>query len=276
MTTLIFGAAGFLGQQLLESLPNAVGSSVDIADASAVRRAIEDRAPEIVVNCAGKTGRPNVDWCESHREETVRSNVTGALVLLDECQKRRLYLVHLSTGCLFQGDNNGRGFAEDDPPNFAGSYYVRTKVHADQILAEFPVLILRPRMPFDDSLHERTLLGKLRKYERVLDTANSLTYIPDFLTAARQLIDERRTGIYHVVNPGVTTPFEVMCRYREIVEPEHHFGRLSVDQLTEVTTAARSSCTLSTDKLQACGITIQPVSAAIETALTAIARAAKG
>ena len=245
MTTLVFGPDGFLGRQLVGSLPGAWGSAADIAD-------------------------PNVDWCETHREETIRSNVTGPLVLLDECQRRQLYLVHLSTGCLFQGDNGGRGFAEVDPPNFFGSYYVRSKVYADQILSEYPVLILRPRMPFDDSLHERTLLGKLIRYRRVLDAANSLTYIPDFLRATQQLIAARQEGIFHVVNPGVTSPFEVMQRYRERVDPDHRFERLLPDQLAEVAEAPRSSCVLSADKLIRSGITMRPVSDAIESALTSI------
>ena len=34
-----------------------------------------------VINCAGKTGRPNVDWCEDHRPETVMSNVVGTITL---------------------------------------------------------------------------------------------------------------------------------------------------------------------------------------------------
>ena len=49
---------------------------------------VEEVTPDVVINCAGKTGRPNVDWCEDHKEETVRANVTGPLILLDECRKQ--------------------------------------------------------------------------------------------------------------------------------------------------------------------------------------------
>lgn len=28
--------------------------------------------PSLVLNAAGITGRPNVDWCEDHRQETIR------------------------------------------------------------------------------------------------------------------------------------------------------------------------------------------------------------
>lgn len=33
--------------------------------------------PTHVINSAGVTGRPNVDWCESNKEATIRSNVIG-------------------------------------------------------------------------------------------------------------------------------------------------------------------------------------------------------
>jgi dTDP-4-dehydrorhamnose reductase len=102
-----------------------------------------------VINCAGKTGRPNIDWCEDHKPETLRSNTTGALVLLGECLQRCIYLVHLSSGCLYRGDSGGTGFGEEDPPNFLDSFYVRTKWWAEEALSEFPVLIVRPRMIFD-------------------------------------------------------------------------------------------------------------------------------
>lgn len=37
--------------------------------------------PTHVLNAAGVTGRPNVDWCESNKETTLRCNVVGALNL---------------------------------------------------------------------------------------------------------------------------------------------------------------------------------------------------
>ena len=256
-------------------LPEAVGSPVDICDPAAVARELDRYEPDVVVNSAGKTGHPNVDWCEQHRDETLRSNVTGPLVLLDACRSRSCYFVHLSSGCLYQGNNGGPGFREVDPPNFFGSFYSRTKAYADQILSEFPVLILRPRMPFDDTLHERTLFGKLVKYQQVLDAENSFTYVPDFLRATQRLITDRRSGVFHVVNPGASSPYALMRRYRETVDPQHQFVRLSPEDLGEVTTAERSSCVLCTDKLVRHGIRLRPLDEAVDTALASIAGSAK-
>jgi 3,5-epimerase/4-reductase len=268
---LLFGGRGFMGQRFLAVYPAALAPGVDIADPAAVGRALDEARPDVVINCAGKTGRPNVDWCEEHRGETLRANVTGALVVLEECLKRGVYLVHLSSGCIYEGDNGGGGFGEDDPPNYQGSFYSRTKAWSDQILREFPVLTLRLRMPFDGSLSERNLIVKLRRYRRVLVERNSLTHLPDFLSAARQLIALRATGIFNVVNPGAISPYELMERYRELVDPDHEFEPLSPEELRSLTRAGRSNCILSTAKLRSAGVEMPPVGAAVDAALRELA-----
>jgi 3,5-epimerase/4-reductase len=272
MKILVFGAKGFMGGLFLEAFTGSVGSFADIADQSAVRAALQEVKPDVVVNAAGKTGKPNVDWCEDHKEETVRANVTGPLILLEECTKIGARLVHLSSGCIYAGDNGGRGFSEEDAPNFDGSFYARTKAWSDQILKEFPVLLLRIRMPFDGSLHPRTLVGKLAKYSRVLDERNSITYVPDFIDAAKQLIEKGKTGIYNVTNPGTISPYEIMSLYKEVVDPSHSFERLTVVNLGEVVKAGRSNCTLSTARLEGEGIVLRPVEEAVKDAMRIIAQ----
>jgi dTDP-4-dehydrorhamnose reductase len=260
-----------MGQNLLDLYPDAATPDVDIADPRAVAAALDQARPDVVINCAGKTGRPNIDWCEHHKAETLRSNLTGALVVLDECLRRGLYLVHFSSGCIYEGDNGGAGFTEDDPPNYTGSFYSRTKAWADQVLREHPVLTLRLRMPFDGSLSDRNLIMKLRKYRRVLTEPNSITHLPDFLRAAERLIARRATGVFNVVNEGVVSPFEIMTRYRQLVDPAHDFVPLPLAQMGEVASAGRSNCLLSTARLTAEGLQLPPVREAVDSALRTLA-----
>ncbi len=259
-----------MGQQFLSLYPDAVAPSVDIADAAAVGRALDAEKPDIVINAAGKTGVPNVDWCEDHQLETIHSNVTGPLVLLEECGRRGIYWVHLSSGCVYLGDNGGKGFSEDDPPNFDGSFYSRTKAWSEAVLREFPVLILRLRMPFDKAPHPRNLLNKLKEYTHILDAQNSITYLPDFLQAAGKLIAKRRTGIFNMVNAGSISPYRIMELYRELVDPSHTFERLQLKDLPQRVKAGRSTCVLSTKKLEGEGIAVRPVEEAVREALLAM------
>jgi dTDP-4-dehydrorhamnose reductase len=268
---LLLGGRGYLGSYFLSLYPGALVPQVDVTDAAALGRALDDACPDVVINCAGKTGRPNVDWCEQHKQATLAANVTGALNVLDACLRRDIYLVHLSSGCIYEGDNGGRGFSEDDTPNYHGSFYSRTKLWADQACRDFPVLTLRLRMPFDGTLSERNLIVKLRKYRRVLTEPNSLTHLPDFLRVARELIARRAIGVYNVVNEGVISPYAIMLRYRELVDRRHAFEPLAPEELDQVARTGRSNCVLSTDKLRALGLRMPGVREAVDAALGQLA-----
>lgn len=267
MKILIFGGNGYLGQYFLSRYPDAATPRVDIADPQAVSAVLDEYKPDVVINTAGKTGRPNVDWCEDNKIETIHSNVTGPLVILEECDKRDIYFVHIGTGCVYQGDES-TPFSEKDAPNFTGSFYSRSKGAIDQLLNDFPMLNIRLRMPFDGTSGERNLISKIKKYDRLIDVPNSMTYIPDFLDAVDALIQKRATGPYNVVNPGSMTPYRIMELYKEIVDPSHEFTKLSLDELGDVAKAGRSNCILTTDKLEKEGITMKPVEEAICEALS--------
>jgi 3,5-epimerase/4-reductase len=274
MKVVLFGSSGYLGEHFKRLYPEAVCPRMDIADRNSVSALLDAENPDVVINAAGKTGRPNVDWCEDHKEETLHANVTGPLILQEECAKHGVYLVHLSSGCIYTGDKSGEGFSEDDEPNFSGSFYSRTKAWSEQILKELPdVLILRLRMPFDDSLNDRSLLMKLRKFTRVNDLPNSVTYLPDFMKAAAVLIERRRIGIYNLVNEGGISPYEIIELYKEIIDPMHTAERLSEADLPSISKAGRSNCILSTKKIEDEGVRMMPVRDAVRAAWTAVQKA---
>jgi dTDP-4-dehydrorhamnose reductase len=133
---LIYGRTGWIGG-LLGKLCAEQGIDYEYGAGRLENRAQieEDIArvkPSHVFNAAGVTGRPNVDWCESHKVDTIRANVVGTLTLADVCKQHNLLLVNYGTGCIFEYDEDhplgsGIGFKEEDTPNFFGSYYSRTK-----------------------------------------------------------------------------------------------------------------------------------------------------
>ena len=53
-----------------------------------------------MLNAAGLTGRPNVDWCETHKVETIRANVIGCLNLADVCLSKNLHMTYYGEGLL--------------------------------------------------------------------------------------------------------------------------------------------------------------------------------
>lgn len=271
MKYLIFGKNGWLAQKFNKFLEDSQISDKDITDLAAIRKELDEKKPEIVINAAGITGRPNIDWCEEHKLETIAGNVAGPLNILQACEERKIYWVHLSSGCIFQGSGPhhkgfsalGRpasGWKEEDkatPPSF----YSFSKYWADEILKNFPVLILRLRLPIDIEPNPRNLIDKLLRYSKVIDSKNSVTVIPDLLYAAKELIEKKRTGIYHVVNSETIRPSDIMKLYQKIVNPEHQFKAISEKELYKkgLVKAVRSNCVLNTDKLQKEGIMLKPI-----------------
>jgi len=260
MKYLIFGKNGWLAQKFNKFFEDGGISGVDITDLGAIRKELDEKKPEIVINAAGITGRPNIDWCEEHKLETIAGNVIGPLNILQVCSERGIYWVHLGSGCIFQGDNNGKGWKETDEAN-PPSFYSWTKYWTDSILKNFPILIVRLRLPIDIEPSFRNLIDKLIKYPEVIDSENSVTVIPDLLEAAKKLIDKKLTGIYHVVNPGTIKPSEIMKLYQKIIDPNHQFKIISDKTLYKkgLAKAVRSNCILNTDKLKKEGIVLKPI-----------------
>lgn len=272
MKFLITGPRGYLGQHFQQFLSNqgetVIPSQADIGDLKAVLNELNEHKPDVIINCAGKTGRPNVDWCETHQAETLYANVTGPLVLLQACTQTNTRLVHLGSGCVYDGDNNGQGFSETDEPNFDGSFYSRTKAWSERMLSEFPILQLRLRMPIDANAGERNFISKILKYDKVINVPNSMTVIEDFLPTSYELIKRGKTGIYNMTNPGAIDHKTILDLYRDEIDPRYTYELMSLEEMYDkYACAGRSNCLLNTEKLAAEGLAMRPIEDAIRDCL---------
>ncbi|KAI8664516.1 RmlD-sub-bind domain-containing protein [Fusarium keratoplasticum] len=255
---LIWGGKGWVAghlKELLEKQGKEVSSTtVRMEDVAGVAKVLDEIKPTHVLNAAGCTGRPNVDWCEDNKEQTVRSNVIGTLTLADQCAQRGIHCTIFATGCIYQYDEKhpmgGAGFKEEDAPNFVGSFYSMTKGHVEPILASYNnVLILRLRMPVSDDLHPRNFVTKISKYDRVVDIPNSNTILHDLLPGSILLAEHNNTGVYNFTNPGAISHNEVLALFKEIVRPNYTWKNFSLEEQSKVIKAGRSNCKLDTDKL---------------------------
>ena len=145
---LLYGKNGWIGGMLIE-LARANGDEVVLGDArlenrEAVLAEIEKVRPTRVLNAAGVTGRPNVDWCEFNKQTVIRTNVIGCLNLADICWQKKLHCTLYATGCIFEydaahplGGGVETAFTEEDRANFDGSYYSMTKGFVEEMLRAY-------------------------------------------------------------------------------------------------------------------------------------------
>lgn len=240
---------GFLGEKIADYF-QAVISEKMISSLADARQIIRKYQPDVLINCAGITGRPNIDWCEDHKEETMFGNYTLPLLLAQACKEAKVTMVHLGSGCVYDGDNHGKGFSETDPPNFTGSFYSITKLASERALTDYDnVLQVRLRMPIDSTPSGRNFITKITSYSKVINARNSVTIIDDLLYAIKQLLAKKQHGIFNVTNPGTISHNEILTLYKKIVDPQFKWQSFSVTEMHKLTKAKRSNCVLNTAKL---------------------------
>ncbi|XP_047972448.1 trifunctional UDP-glucose 4,6-dehydratase/UDP-4-keto-6-deoxy-D-glucose 3,5-epimerase/UDP-4-keto-L-rhamnose-reductase RHM1-like [Salvia hispanica] len=221
-----------------------------LADINAVK-------PTHVLNAAGLTGRPNVDWCESHKTETIRVNVAGTLTLADVCRENGLLMLNFATGCIFEYDaahpeGSGIGYKEEDTPNFIGSFYSKTKAMVESLLKEYDnVCTLRVRMPISSDLsNPRNFVTKISKYNKVVNIPNSMTILDELLPIAIEMAKRNLRGIWNFTNPGVVSHNEVLEMYKQYIDPDFKYANFTLEEQAKVIVAARSNNEMDASKLK--------------------------
>lgn len=242
-----------------------------VVSESFIDKMLDTYKPDTLVNCIGKTGSPNVDWCENNKELTTSINTTFPILLAHACQKRNIHLIHIGSGCIYYGksptiryytDINNKpiqvdhGWKETDFANPAG-FYSKSKYATDLSIGDLPnVSILRIRMPISSKNHPRNLLNKLKGYSQIIDIPNSMTFMDDFTRCVDWVAKNNKTGIFNVVNPQPLTAAEIMREYKKYV-PNHEFKIIGEKELDNLTIAKRSNCILDGMKLSNAGFSMR-------------------
>jgi 3,5-epimerase/4-reductase len=271
MKILLFGSTGFIGSQLKEALlkrgHEIADPRIEIRNLDEVKKAFEEVKPDWAINATGKTGTPNVDWCETHPVETLGVNVGGSLNIASVGFSAGARVAQISSGCVYEGDNNGKGFSEDDLPNFFGSLYSRSRVISEKLLREFPnVLQLRIRIPITGRRHPKNLIDKLIKYPQMINMTNSCTVMEDFVPAAIKLMEMGQTGVFNMTNIGAMNHKQIMTMYKEIVDPNFKINIMSRNEQDELN-KRRSNCVLNTDKREKLGVNMPELEESVKKAM---------
>jgi len=260
---LLFGGTGFIGSHLKEGLLakgyEVADPRIEVTDLKAIKETIEKEAPDYIINATGITGKPNVDWCEDHPVETYQVNVIGSINIASAALEKGLKVAQMASGCIYDGDNGGKGFSEEDAPNYFGSLYSRTRVTSEMALKDFPnVLQLRIRIPIMGTSNRKNLIDKLLMYPKMINRVNSCTVIEDFIPATIQLIEMGATGVMNMTNPGPMDHKGIMTIYKEIVNP--NFIMNFMDPVEEERLCERRSNTVLTDdKREGLGVHMPPL-----------------
>lgn len=258
-TFLVWGGkTGWIGQKMVTIIQGlghkAVCAESRLENREQIIREIEQYQPDYLVNAAGITGKPNVDWCETHKQETMRTNMLGVLNLADIAYMHNIHVTNITTGCIYEYNashpmGSGIGFTEEEAPNFDGSFYSRIKIKAESLILEYPnVLNLRIKMPVSTEL-DKGFVGKIIRYKKLINVPNSLAILDDLLPIAVDMTLRQITGNFNFVNPGAMSHNEVLELYKEYIDPTFTYGNFTLEEQDKILKARRSNAELSAEKL---------------------------
>lgn len=247
------------------------------SDYSKTESILDEHLPDVIINCIGYTGRPNIDQCEVEKEKTFETNLMLPLALAKYCDKRSVKFINVGSGCIYYGPSSNitygediflnskqcitpefdRGWSENDFAN-PKSYYSRIKYSCDLALGNFNnTCTLRIRMPISDMNSPRNYINKVRGYSSIIGSLNSMTFLWDFARAVDWVINNDKRGVYHVTNQVPLSAVIVMEEYKKYV-PSHQFKVIDEEGLKQFTLAARSNCILDNSKLVSEGFIMEP------------------
>lgn len=264
---LLLGKNGYISKRFQDffnykKIPFAAESLRENDSFLYIEKLLKDYKPRFVINAIGFTGNPNVDSCESHKEECLYVNVILAEKIAEVCKKYKLPLGFVSSGCIFQEDEVEwwREYSENDFPNFSFytkncSWYSGTKALGEKVVqaAWDKTYIWRLRMPYNHIPNPKNYISKIMEYSKVWSCPNSLTNIDEFVsTCYYSLIKECPYGIYNIVNPRGISAREIL----HIAKNSYNLGKDNYEFITDkeefskLIKTPRSNCILNANKIK--------------------------
>lgn len=222
MRIAVTGPTGLVGTRLAE-LPADKFELVElreedgfnIVDFKKVQQALADEI-DAVLHLAAFTD-VSAAWQQRWRWDSscYKVNVLGTRHLAHICAKWGIYLIHVSTDYVFDGEKN-KPLTEEDRPNPI-EWYGWTKLWAEQeVLASgVQAAILRIGFPF-----RAHFSGKLDLVRRIIeglekenlpsmlvDQTITPTFIDDLAPVVEYFLTHKPEGIYHAVGSSIITPY---------------------------------------------------------------------
>ena len=261
MKILFFGSRGWIGKQFGDYLNSHgityISTDVRADDEKAVEEEIKLYSPTHIISFIGRThgGEYNtIDYLElpGKLKDNLRDNLYSPVILSILCERYDIHYTYLGTGCIFSSDDpTTTSIDDDEKPDFFGSSYSIVKGFTDRLqhLYSKNTLNLRIRMPIVKFEHNRNFLSKIFKYSKICSMPNSMTVLEDMFPVIMDMIQNKTTGTFNLVNKGLITHNEILEMYKEHIDKGFTWENFNVEEQNAILLSKRSNTQLSTDKL---------------------------
>lgn len=215
MRFLVTGAGGQLATDVIRAGSSGgddmIGldrAALDITNSDAVRRAVVEHAPDVVVNCAAWTA---VDLCEGDVARAELINGTAVGYLCQAVEQVGAHLVQVSTGYVFDGTKPAP-YVETDETN-PQSAYGRSKLMGEHAASLVDGSIIRTSWVC--SAHGGNMVATIMRLAKdrptlkfVSDQRGHPTFTADLADAILAVGRDRVAATLHITNSGAVSWFE--------------------------------------------------------------------
>lgn len=240
MKILVTGASGGLAGALIPLLEErgetVVGADVvdrhnrkdfevlDIADFEGVKKSFERVRPDFTMHLAAAT---DVDRCEREPDFAYRVNALGTENIALACRKHDIPMLFVSTAEVFDGEKK-TPYTEYDTPNPL-NVYARSKLAGERAVQSFVNrhYIVRTAWLIAGGRDDQKFVGKMlrlmeteKQIKAVKDKVGSPTFAKDFSKNLIFLVRSQRFGLYHMVNQGSCTRFDMAKKMAQILKKD--------------------------------------------------------
>lgn len=279
MRTLILGASGQLGQALRHTFADhellAPGHAELDFSQPAARAAVRELRPELVLLPGAYT---NVDGCALDPERAFRENTLGPKYVALGCADIGAQLIYVSTNEVFDGAASSPYREYDQPAPI--NAYGRSKWGGEQAVRQHApgAIIARVAWLFGGERNfVRTILRLGRERAAggealrvVSDEVGSPTYAPDAARAIRLLADQAMPGVYHLVNEGSCSRYELAVETLRLAGIAARVEPISLAEFRRASTPPPWT-PLANGAAAALGVTLRPWQDALAEFVAAIA-----
>jgi dTDP-4-dehydrorhamnose reductase len=260
---LIAGATGQLGDTIARTFAGDTviahsRATLDVTDPEAIRRVVGEAAPDVVLNCAAFN---DVDGAEDRPAEAFAANAFAVRSLARAADACGAALVHYGTDFVFDGAA-AEPYSEEAAPAPRGVYAMSKLVGEWFALDAARGCVLRVESLFGTPRDWRGRRGTLdsivagleqgRPVKVFTDRVVSPSYIADVAAATRHLVERGATGMYHCVNTGQATWYDVAAEAARHLGVPAQLEPVTMDQVRLKAPRPRY-CALSNAKLAAAG-----------------------
>ena len=228
MRIFITGAQGQLGRALLAQFADGAVfpadlPECDVTDRACVAQAVGQFEPDVVIHAAAMT---DVDGCARDPDAAYRVNALGTQNVALACQSAGCPMVYISTNEVFDGRKT-EPYLEFDAANPINAYG-RSKLAGETVVRDLLTrfYIVRTAWLYGQGGNHfvRKIIRRADEQGRlrvVADEVGSPTYTQDLASGVRRLVQTGAFGVYHFVNDGVASRYDLARQIMQLCGRSH-------------------------------------------------------